>query len=200
MVGNDIVDLGDPEAQPGATHPRFDTRVFTADEQALIATSPARLRARWLLWAAKESAYKVLRKSDLRTEFVPKRLAVRFVGVDYSAGVVETDGRGIRFVATEDGDVIHAVAAANAEELRHAMWGVAPIGGADSSVATREFAIRALAPTLDVSVERLAIVTRQRVPQLYLDGLAVPGDLSLSHHGRYAAFAWQGGALRGVTP
>ena len=37
MVGNDIVDLRDPESQADGLHPRFDARVFTAPERDAIA-------------------------------------------------------------------------------------------------------------------------------------------------------------------
>ena len=36
MLGNDIIDLGDPETRPGARHPRFDARVFTREERAAL--------------------------------------------------------------------------------------------------------------------------------------------------------------------
>ena len=39
MLGNDIVDLGDPETRPGARHPRFDARVFTREERAALAAA-----------------------------------------------------------------------------------------------------------------------------------------------------------------
>ena len=36
MIGNDVVDLADPEAREAALHPRFDARVFAAGERALL--------------------------------------------------------------------------------------------------------------------------------------------------------------------
>ena len=39
MIGNDVVDLADPDADPGRLHPRFDGRVFDPSEHALIAAS-----------------------------------------------------------------------------------------------------------------------------------------------------------------
>lgn len=41
-VGNDVVDLRDPETRKGAVHPRFDLRVFTADERERIAAAADR--------------------------------------------------------------------------------------------------------------------------------------------------------------
>ena len=56
MLGNDVVDLGDPETLRGAQHPRFDARVFTREERAAIADSPAPERLRWSLWPALAAA------------------------------------------------------------------------------------------------------------------------------------------------
>src|SRR5439155_10573151 len=64
MIGNDIVDLGDSESHAEGRHPRFDGRVFDETEHALIDATPEPERVRWLLWAAKESAYKAARKED----------------------------------------------------------------------------------------------------------------------------------------
>ena len=39
MVGDDVVDLADPEARADALHPRFDARVFAPAERAALAAS-----------------------------------------------------------------------------------------------------------------------------------------------------------------
>ena len=73
MVGNDIVDLRDPESRSESLHPRFDTRVFSARERARIAASAEPERLRWKLWAAKEAVYKLVRKLVATTVFSPQR-------------------------------------------------------------------------------------------------------------------------------
>ncbi|MFB3117247.1 MAG: 4'-phosphopantetheinyl transferase superfamily protein, partial [Myxococcota bacterium] len=73
LVGNDVVDLHDPETLQEALHPRFDARVFTSVElEALSVSAPAsasRHELRWTLWAAKESAYKLAKKLDPSVRF-----------------------------------------------------------------------------------------------------------------------------------
>lgn len=76
QVGNDVVDLSDPETLRQALHPRFDERVFTRAEAAIIGSSAHSHRLRWAYWAAKESAYKVAKKLDRTTIFSPVRFAV----------------------------------------------------------------------------------------------------------------------------
>ena len=75
MIGNDVVDLGDAEVQPGATHPRFDARVFAREEREALRASGAPNRLRWILWAAKEAAYKAARKLDPLHQEADFRLA-----------------------------------------------------------------------------------------------------------------------------
>src|SRR5512140_1470404 len=75
-VGNDVVDLADPEARLDGLHPRFATRVFTAAERALLEACADRRSLHWALWAAKESAYKTLKQLEPSLAFSPRRLEV----------------------------------------------------------------------------------------------------------------------------
>ncbi len=77
LVGNDVVDLHDSENRPEALHARFDARVFTSDERAVLSASASVHQLRWTLWAAKESAYKVARKLDSAVRFLPKDFVVQ---------------------------------------------------------------------------------------------------------------------------
>ena len=76
LVGNDVVDLRDPESRPEAIHNRFDARVFTSDERKALSASAAAHELRWTLWAAKESAYKVAKKLDPTVRFLPRDFVV----------------------------------------------------------------------------------------------------------------------------
>ena len=64
MLGNDIVDLLDPESRPESFRPRFDDRVFDPREQTDIAHDDDPHTRRWAHWAAKEAAYKLARQVD----------------------------------------------------------------------------------------------------------------------------------------
>ena len=45
MLGNDVVDLADPETRRAALHPRFDARAFAPRERAALAAASDRQRA-----------------------------------------------------------------------------------------------------------------------------------------------------------
>jgi 4'-phosphopantetheinyl transferase EntD len=62
LIGNDLVDLRAREAAGKSGDARFVKRVFTAREAELIGGSASPDTALWMLWSAKEAAYKVARK------------------------------------------------------------------------------------------------------------------------------------------
>ena len=108
LVGNDVVDLLDPENQQEAIHPRFDERVFTPVERAWLANEATAHRTRWRMWAAKESAFKVARKLDPGVRFLPRRFSVQLKGnaqavVRYAVGRFDVSFSGAD-------DWVHAIA------------------------------------------------------------------------------------------
>lgn len=83
FIGNDVVDLRDPEARPGAIHPRFPERVCADDELCAIYRAADPMRLLWAHWAAKESAFKAMRQLDPFVRFLPRRFRVElFPGCD----------------------------------------------------------------------------------------------------------------------
>lgn len=183
-IGDDVVDLHDI----GGRHPRFDTRVFAPVERALLPVGLAGERLRWLLWAAKESAYKVARKHDATTVFSPSRFVVRLL----RAGRATVTSGSRRFdVDLEAGShYVHAVArveGAGAVVVCRAVT-TRPDGVAES-LAVRQLAARRLGALLGLAPEAIAIRRDGRVPVLWIDGRGSAADLSLSHHGRFVSFA-----------
>jgi hypothetical protein len=187
MVGDDVVDLGEPEAREDALHPRFDARVFASAERAALAASAAPGRLRWILWAAKEAAFKLARKRDPRVAFAPSRFVVSLDA--RLRGHVAWAGGAARVQVRVAGAAVHATARDGDPEgsgLARALARLA--GGDDPSHAARELARRRSAQRLGLDPRELCVVRRGGIPSL---GLAAGGalDLSLSHHGRFVSFA-----------
>lgn len=189
-VGNDVVDLGDPETRPGATHPRFDARVFDDDERRALGESSTRVRLRWTFWAAKESAFKAARKLDPDVRFLPRRFSVHMLD-ELQA---EVRHRICRFhVRLEQArDWVHATAAPAGRGRRPPDFRVERLEGtgAEARARVRELALDVLAPLLPDASDRARIVTSRGIPELRDGGRRLPVDLSLSHHGRLVACAW----------
>ena len=62
IVGNDVVDLGDPRVLGKSSNTRFLERIFAAEERAAVVTAPDPDLELWQRWAAKETAYKAVSK------------------------------------------------------------------------------------------------------------------------------------------
>jgi hypothetical protein len=183
MIGNDVVDLADPET--GTVHPRFDGRVFASHERAAIASSGSPHRMRWLLWAAKEAAYKVARKLDPQAAFRPRRFRVE---PDSRCVLWEPDGIGFCLEFEFGPDWVHAIVRSS-ETGGRVVWAVGAVDGGLPGKAVRALALTTLAPTLGTTKTQISIVREGRIPRVYREGEALAVDLSLSHHGRFAAFA-----------
>jgi phosphopantetheinyl transferase (holo-ACP synthase) len=189
MVGNDVVDLHSRAVVAGPRHPRFDARVFAPSEHRALRESPEPNALRWSFWAAKEAAYKVAKKLDAATVWSPLRFVV---SLDFAGdGTVEHAGRRIPVRIDADAERVHAVAIDRVEALPavHARVAELPDVSADPSAAVRQLAREELAPLLGAAPDALEIARRERIPVLRLAGRDAPFDLSLSHHGRFVAYA-----------
>lgn len=194
MLGNDIVDLRDSETRDGPSHAGFDARVFAASERAMLAASATPNRLRWTLWAAKEAAYKLGVKRTPELIFSPRRFVVQLRD-ERNAGVVYPGGE-VEVALRDDGEFVHAIA--TERNARRVVSGMARAEiGADSSAQVRQLAREQVATHLGVDPGMLRIGRRGRVPTLEKRDGKRSFDLSLSHHGRYLAFACEiGGAAR----
>jgi len=206
VLGNDVVDLRDPDSNPGSHPLRFDERVFSPAESGAIRQHGASASLRWWFWAAKEAAFKSARKCDAKVVFSPPRFEVELLGRDAGC-VVHRPERGAcqRFeVRLWHGDgVVHAVASRDAlrmaqeaqlvhgfRRLRRDESGeVAANSDFGPSRAVRDFAREQLACALDRPKQALRIRKQGGIPALWLADRPLAADLSLSHHGEWVAFA-----------
>ncbi|HJO23565.1 MAG: 4'-phosphopantetheinyl transferase superfamily protein [Myxococcota bacterium] len=190
MLGNDVVDLADPEVRGGPAHPRFDARVFSPPERRALESESAPNRLRWTLWAAKEAAYKLAVKRDPNAIFAASRFVVRLDGASH--GQVAHPGGCVAVTLDVRDDTVHAVARDTAAS--EVVIGLASCADStDASAAVRHLAVHDVASRLGVTQSDLQLGRRGRIPTLSLRGSDRHLDLSLSHHGRYVAFACEVG-------
>jgi 4'-phosphopantetheinyl transferase superfamily len=204
-VGNDVVDLADPETRLSGLHPRFDERVFCVAERAALEASRSRHLLHWALWAAKESAYKAQKRLEPETVFSPKEFEVELSPLPAADGaaVGRVVHRGdvfdlkVRLV----GAVVHAVATSEDEADARVLWTTEDAQG-DPGVAARRLAASSIGSALGLDPADLRIVGRPPVAT-FRDRRFELG-VSLSHHGRFVAFACTlagfSSGLSGVCP
>src|SRR5688500_2825670 len=81
-IGNDIVDLQDERAP----HPRFAGRILSPREHQAFERAGAEASWLWRAWAAKEAAYKLMKRLDPQGRFPPNKLEV---SADFTEVTVE---------------------------------------------------------------------------------------------------------------
>jgi len=194
MIGNDVVDLDDPETAAEGLNPRFDQRVFTTDELRQLAAADDARALRWTLWAAKESAYKLAKRRDPETVFAHSLFET----------VLDEDGFGTvchgdwccAVAISREGSTIHAIATPDDRDRQRVITGLGHVLESDDpSVCVRELATKSVARHLHIKSAAVTISAGEdRIPVLCIDGRP-SGHLSLSHHGALTAFAWMPAAM-----
>jgi len=198
MVGNDIVDLKDPESAAETLHPRFDTRVFSSPEREQLEYSGDSARERWVLWAAKEAGFKLMKRLRPEVVFSPRRFVVVMPPAAFGRrlGSIDYEGSRMHVSAWQDTEVVHAVARPLADDGWLELQGFRALSPDElacgdpalPSRAARALAIEAFAGEVGIDPEALSVETSARIPRLVHRGRDLAA-LSLSHHGRFVAFA-----------
>lgn len=149
-------------------------------ERPLLAVDPRRVL--WTLFAAKEAAFKALSKALGPLVFAHRKFVV---SADLRSVVYDDYPLWLR--VDVDGACIHAVTWSDDEPPLH---GVGP-AGADPSADARALLLKRLAVP-GLSVEREPTPGSWNgfgPPKLFRNGTRVNLDISLSHDGRYVAYA-----------
>lgn len=207
FIGNDVVDLRDPEALPTGPHRRFPGRVCAEEELARIHEAADPMRMLWVHWAAKESAFKAFRKLDPAVRFLPRQFRVELRnGCDGGTryGFVEYARHRAAVEIADCDDHVHAVArvlGTNAPGESTYFWQLttyvrrfspAPCAANAPSAFGRFLLIRAVAERLGCAEHEVRIERGGRSgdpPRVRVRGADVPIQLTLSHHGRLVAYA-----------
>lgn len=74
MIGNDVIDLRQTRIESNWMRKGFIQKVFTDQEQFLIANHPNPEIAVWTLWSMKEAAYKIWNRETKIRAYIPNKL------------------------------------------------------------------------------------------------------------------------------
>ncbi len=211
LVGNDIVDLNGPGVGEKHRDRRFLDRVCTLGERAFIADAPDSVRALWMIWSAKEAAFKIAAKLVPCTIFAHR--AFRVWPLSLHAGRVQYDGQEVEVDWECNSDFIHCVGRTGGAGKRPISVAVrhgddafeAAVAGqvltareSESVCSIESAAVRRVAKSLAIHIGlRDAEIVRVRgaasgwaPPRVECNGRPAPGfDVSLSHDGRFVAAA-----------
>jgi phosphopantetheinyl transferase (holo-ACP synthase) len=190
LAGNDVVDIGDPANAGAHERPRWLARVCAEEERRALAVSREPGALLWSFFAAKEAAFKLACKLGPRPVFAHRRFVVA-----RTLASVRHEGRAFRLWVERVGERVHAVAWTGGDRPLAIVAKVDPAG--DMSAAARRLLAASLGRRLRCSPAMLAVV-RDAEPESWDDlgpprllrcGLPVETDVSLSHDGRFVAFA-----------
>lgn len=214
-VGNDIVDLSHPLAKAKSLDTRFRKRVFLPEEEIILQRDIQSDAMLWALWTGKEAGYKASQKIRGDIPAIPKLYRVQFDGT--AEGVPDSRHPGARLllgtVTTPLGnmsletlltpDYVHSLAATFSTLAGQAIvWKVERMPFAENlSPADESFFIRAAAKRRlcrylpgsrpgDFEIRRAKGHRGLGPPCVYFHKQASSIDISLSHDGAFAAYAF----------
>lgn len=205
-IGNDIVDLTTPENRNKSRDRRFLDRVFTPEERAFIGPAEQPEAILWALWAGKEGAYKAISKINPGVSSVPRRYHVRFLKGDPKtclvssqeailSGLVETPAGEVFFRTLLTPQYVHCLAVTGTCLSEKLIFQVLDLQDQpDLSASLQRTVVRRLSSLLGIHPSTIEI-QRPRTPlgygppRIFVEGEETELDISLSHDGRYGAYA-----------
>ena len=209
LIGNDIVDLKSPEATGKSRDVRFISRTFNARERDFIFNSSNPDTMLWALWSAKESAYKAVSKSDPAVSSAPGKYPVQpdaLTPAGIASGKVGSPAGPVQVKIDFCPEYVHCVGIFGPKAMFSSfLYGVEPIGSANmpekksiseiESRAVRQLATKEIAAFLHVPAQDIFIIRQKKEhvllpPEVHVKNHPTPADISLSHDGRYAAYAF----------
>lgn len=195
LLGNDIVDLQEARKANNWRRPRYLTKLFTWQEREWIGQSACPDDWVWMLWSAKESAYKLSRRLGAKRAYAPKCLEVQQWVKDKPNRYrlqLRTKQTELMVYTDINSSFVHSVAVPN--ENSNWQEGILPLEGTprERSEQLREQVCQRIAEAdLAVGQETYRIEKDDRgIPQVFAGRAPLPIVLSLSHHGRYGAYCW----------
>lgn len=209
-VGNDIVDLADPGLMGKSRGERFISRILTQMEKEKLRTAADPDTMLWALWAGKETAYKVVRKSHVAVSSAPRAYEVGFVedGMmepekDFIiSGTVKTPCEPVTIKTFKTLDHIHCIGTdGESKTLDSVVWEVRRVEEdlrvlpCFESFFVREAAKKRLSLHLnrnsdEIEIRRLKGQYGLEPPVVYVKDNPALVDISLSHDGKFAAYAF----------
>jgi len=154
----------------------------------------------WSLWACKETAYKVIKKSLPDIVFAPSQwqVSVHHIKSEYAEGEVGIPGKDGVFIRLFAGaDYIHCAGSDDKATLDNLIWSVEPLPdeGTCPSLFSRRCLAQSLAGRFSLDFHHIKIQRKKRngelqPPCVYLGWQKTDIDVSLSHDGRFVAYSF----------
>ncbi len=180
MIGNDIIDLEIARAERKFENQRFKNKVFTDSEKDQIINSRDPELCLWKFWAMKETAYKAHQRNfNLPRKLNPK--AFRCVlEISNSRGKVSIDDSVYHIELDITADYLHATT--SSERVFKDVFQKDTDSAFD---LIKQITGNYIFKTEDLSIKKNSL----GIPSLVFKEHSTEFPFSLSHHGKFTAFA-----------
>lgn len=189
MIGNDIVDLARAKIDSDWLRPRWVNKAFTQKEQDFVKRSEDKDQMVWRLWSMKESAYKcsVQRKSFGR--FNPLNFECSLI--NSNEGIIHSDN--LKFYSTTysaKSSIYSTTTFTRKPSFFSRIIGSDDSSAFQTSKKLKEELLIYISQNMGYDICKLEIKkSLQKVPQVFFDGRKTDMTISLTHHGRFSAYA-----------
>lgn len=191
MIGNDIVDLKTAAQESNWQRKGFLEKLFTPDEQLHIWRNNNPEQTLWRFWTMKESAYKIYTRVNGRRFFAPHLFSCKLLNA--SEGQIRFKNNTYSSITTATTEYLYSIATQGqipGENLAGENFELPDAGLSENMIHKKiiqHFSTMNRKPEHEYGL----IKNYFNIPSLYskTDGCCLP--VSITHHGRYAAFTYK---------
>jgi phosphopantetheine--protein transferase-like protein len=194
-IGNDIVDLLDPQAQNQVHQPRFLKRVCSPEEQQEVRNASDPHATLWTLWACKEASFKAIQKRMPDARFIPNQYVCSRDGRHPNQNFWRCSFKHLhcRLIVEQSTDCVHCIASLDPSPEMEIIKDIDIVpAGINPSQAVREQALKLLERQgyRGCSIVRMVHPPYFLPPEVFYKDRPLAGcDISLSHDGRFIGTA-----------
>lgn len=188
MTGNDIVDLAAAADESNWKRKGFLEKLFTAEEQLYITAAASPELIIWRMWTMKESAYKILTRQNGGRFFAPNKFKCRVLSavngqVIYNDTVYQTQTQ-------TTNQYIYSIAGADKSDLNPVLNACFKIPNLAHALLKKFVYQRIISDFASQQKKNKFTVIKDKnnLPFLCCEGSRHFIPISITHHGRYAAF------------
>jgi phosphopantetheinyl transferase (holo-ACP synthase) len=188
MVGNDIIDINETRRSSNWERPGFMQKIFSKKEQSIISVSNDPFTTVWHLWSMKESAYKVFIQAGGNRFFNPTKIEC---SLDSSKnGQVKIDTITLRTNTSINANFIFSTATINNADIDTCIFQLTENNSNQQSNFIHQQVLNNFAKNNSLNCAELLIQkTKTGVPTLHYKNKLLDKSISITHHGKYAAYS-----------
>tara|TARA_B100000767_G_scaffold275556_1_gene313253 strand:- start:1730 stop:2296 length:567 start_codon:yes stop_codon:yes gene_type:complete len=182
MIGNDIIDLKLAKIQSNWQREGFLKKQFTNKEQEIILNADNSFFQVWLFWSMKEAAYKSVTQQSKKRFFSPQKFKCNLI--NENQGIVFFEGHKVHTTTLSNSFYIYTIASKYLKE-----------GNVFSQIGSPKTVNIDIKNKLqeETGISNTQIKQRKSIngaPFYYHKEELLTNSCSISHHGKYGAFAF----------